>query len=229
MAPIGHFTETVNPSEFNFLMKSILPLAFSILVPLVGYYYLGALVGFLFSVGYIGGFVLWLLIPRTIAWSQIRAPYWACLAIFLGLHKVEENQMGFFKVLGEKITGVSEPPITLMLVFWMLVVPMGAWLSIPFLVKRGHPWGTYLAWTYFASFAFVESAHFIFPFLADGEFGYFPGMASALLLVPAGIWGMLTLARRVKGNARSALNPNFDVETPKDGIGDGFQTDRRPN
>lgn len=31
------------------------------------------------------------------------------------------------------------------------------------------------------------------------------------------------------GFARPALIPNVDVETPKNGIGDGFQTDRRPN
>jgi hypothetical protein len=169
-------------------------LLFSLSIPCVGYLKLGALVALLFAVGYLGGFVLWLCFRTDATWAAVRGPYWTGLAIFVLLHKVEENRFKFFEVLGEKITGVPVPEVTPLLVVGLLVMPIGAWLSVPYLVRRRHPFGTFLAWTLFASFGIVEAAHFIFPLLADQPCGYFPGMASAALLVPAGWWGMSRLA-----------------------------------
>lgn len=179
-------------------------LAFSLLVPAIGYFYVGALVASLFLVGYLGGFLLWLLVPTKVSWLWIRTPYWIAFAIYLFLHKVEENRMKFFEVLGEKITGIPVPPVTPVLIVGLLILPLGSWLLIPTLVKREHPVGYYLAWTYFTSFGVVELAHFVFPFLAGSEFGYFPGMASATLLVPAGIWGMWRLSHPKFDNKNSA-------------------------
>lgn len=43
--------------------RIILAVLFSLIVPALGYVYLGKLYAFLFLVGYLGGFALWLL-PR---------------------------------------------------------------------------------------------------------------------------------------------------------------------
>lgn len=183
-----------------FYQRKQMPLAigllvFSLLVPAIGYFYVGALVASLFLVGYLGGFALWLLVPTKVSWSSVRVPYWTAFAIYLFLHKPEENRMKFFEVLGDKITGVPVPEVTPMLILGLLVLPLGAWLLIPVLIKREHPVGYYLAWTYFTSLGVVELAHFVFPFLSGDAFGYFPGMASASILAPAGIWGMWRLSR----------------------------------
>lgn len=169
---------------------------FSLVVPAIGYYYVGWLVALLFLVGYLGGFSLWLLIPRKLSWNYLRTPYWTALVIFILLHKVEENRMKFFEVLGEKITGVAVPEMTPFLVIGLLVIPIGAWLAIPILIKRNREFGYYLAWTYFFSFGIVELAHFVFPFMTNEPYGYFPGMATAPIISIAGMWGMWRLTHK---------------------------------
>jgi hypothetical protein len=166
---------------------------FSLLIPAIGYFYVGSLIAFLFAIGYLGGFTLWLCVTTAAPWSAIRAPYWTAFAIY-ALHKVEENRLKFFEVLGKKITGVPVPAVTPLLVLSLLVLPLGSWLLVPYLVKRGHAFGLFLAWTLFTSFGVIELAHFVFPLLTGEPYGYFPGMASAALLAPAGWWGMWCLA-----------------------------------
>src|SRR3989344_5590651 len=124
----------------------ILALLFSFLIPAVGYVYLGALYAILFLIGYLGGFILWLLTPTKVPWASIQVPYWATLLVFLFLHKLEENRTAFFQVVSDKITGGSVPEISIGLVIGLLILPIGAWLITPILVRRGHDFGYYLAW-----------------------------------------------------------------------------------
>ncbi len=168
----------------------------ALLIPACGYVYLGGLVAALFLVGYVGGLLAWLKIPTRATWAMFRWPYWAALSSFLLLHKVEENRTEFFRVLGEKITGVPVPQVTFPLILGLLVLPLGAWILIPFLMRRGSALGHYLAWTFMASMGLTEAAHFIFPLLTGEPYAYFPGMWSAAVIVPIGWWGMVTLARK---------------------------------
>jgi len=78
-------------------------LLFSLAIPTLGYVYLGSLVAFLFLLGYLGGFLLWMLIPAKTPYASLRIPYWSTLLAFLFLHKVEENVTTFFEVLSNKI------------------------------------------------------------------------------------------------------------------------------
>lgn len=176
----------------------IFALLFSLAIPILGYFYTGPLIAFLFLLGYIGGFVLWVTIGKKVAWSTIQIPYWTAFAIYIFLHKVEENRLKFFEALGDKITGIPVPEITPLLIIGLLILPIGAWVLIPALVKRGYDFGYYLAWTFFVSFGVIESAHFIFPLLTGESYRYFPGMASAIILVPAGWWGVWRLIRKDK-------------------------------
>ncbi|MFN4175571.1 hypothetical protein [Phenylobacterium sp.] len=177
-------------------------LLFSLAIPVAGYAYLGALVGFLFLIGYLGGFALWVLVPATPSFAAIRLPYWATLAAFLFLHKPEENATRFFEVLSDEITGVPVPDLTPLMIVSLLIVPVGAWLVAPFLIRRGSGLGYYLVWTLFASMGILELAHFVFPVLTGRPYGYFPGMASVVVLAPLAWWGMWRLARG--GRARGA-------------------------
>lgn len=170
-------------------------LLFSLAVPALGYIYLGTLYALLFLLGYGGGFVLWILVPAKAPYASIKVPYWTTLLAFLLLHKVEENRTRFFEVVSEKITGDPMPEVTPLLIMALLVLPVGTWLATPFLVKRGYDFGYYLGWTFFVSMGITELAHFVLPLLTHEPYGYFPGMASVLVLAPLAWWGMWRLAR----------------------------------
>ena len=102
--------------------------------------------------------------------------------------------MNFFSELS-KITGVPVPDTDSVGVY-LLYTAAGAWLLIPLLVSRGYEFGYYLAWTFFTSMGVIELAHFVFPFFTDKSYGYFPGMASVVVLAPAAWWGMSRLCKR---------------------------------
>lgn len=169
---------------------------FSLAIPIFGYFYTGWLIALLFLIGYLVGFFLWLFIPAKVPYVSIRAPYWATLLVFLLLHKVEENVMKFFEVVGDKITGVPVPEITPFLIVSLLILPIGAWLLVPYLMKRGYDIGYYFAWTFFTSTGIIELAHFVFPLLTNDPYGYFPGMITALPLAAVGWWGMWRMMGR---------------------------------
>lgn len=176
---------------------------FSILVPLLGYFYLGWFYALIFLVGYVSGFVLWLAAPKDATWDSIRLPYWLTLAAFLLLHKVEENRTAFFEAVSARITGMPVPELSIGLVMGLLIIPVGAWLAIPVLFRRNHEFGRFLAWTFFASMGLTELAHFIMPVLANEPYGYFPGMASVFALAPLAWWGIWRLSLRYPTIAKS--------------------------
>lgn len=178
-------------------LSIITALLFSLIVPLFGYVYLGPLYAVLFLTGYLGGFALWLLVPARAKWTSVRLPYWLTLLAFLLLHKVEENRTAFFEVMSDRITGSPVPDVTVTLILCLLIVPIGAWLAIPLLIKRGNQFGYYLGWTFFASMGITELAHFALPLLTNEPYGYFPGMGSVVVLAPLAWWGMWRLTRPV--------------------------------
>lgn len=168
-------------------------LIFTLIVLVLGYVMLGLLPMLLFAFGFFGGFILWLLIPSAVPFSAIKVPYFLTFAFFI-LHKFEERYMDFFSRLSE-ITGVPVPETDSWLVF-VLYACVAAWLLIPYLVKKGYGFGYYLAWTFFAAMGITELAHFVFPLIEGGPYGYFPGVASVILLAPAAWWGI----QRLKSN-----------------------------
>ncbi len=166
---------------------------FTIAVLILGYIMLGLLPMLLFAFGFLGGFILWLLVPTNIPFTSIKIPYFLTLLFFV-LHKMEERYYDFFPALS-KITGVPVPETDSFLVF-LLYAFAGAWLLIPYLVGRGYQFGYYLAWTFFTSMGVIELAHFIFPFYTKEPYGYFPGMATVVFLAPVAWWGMYRLSRK---------------------------------
>lgn len=169
---------------------------FTILVPVLGYVYLGPFYAVLFAIGYVSGFLLWLVGPTSSDWHSVRWPYTYTMIAFVLLHKFEENRMKFFEAVSARITHDPVPEASLGLIVALVVIPVGAWLIAPILFNRRHDLGRFLLWTLFASMGLTELAHFILPILAREPYGYFPGMASTLLLAPLAWWGMWQMARQ---------------------------------
>jgi len=169
----------------------IFALLFTVAVLVLGYVMLGLLPTFLFAFGFLGGFILWLIIPTSASFDVIKIPFYVTLAFFV-LHKLEEKYMDFFPRLSE-ITGVPVPETNSIQVY-LLYAFAGAWLLIPYLVKHHYSFGYYLAWTFFTAMGVTELAHFVLPFFTARPYGYFPGMASVILLAPAAWWGIYRLS-----------------------------------
>jgi hypothetical protein len=161
----------------------------------LGYLSFGFWTTLIFTSGFLGGFILWVVMPKEVPFASIKLPYWLTFTLFVG-HRVEENVLQF-QVELTKITGVPVPDIMSAPLILLVLASVGAWLLVPVLMNRAAPFGRYLAWTFFAAMGITELAHFIFPFFTNKPYAYFPGMASVVLLAPAAWWGMWRLSRRV--------------------------------
>lgn len=160
---------------------------------ILGYVLLGLIPMLLFAFGFVGGLALWLMVPTQPMFDAVRVPFYGTLTLFV-VHKLEEQYMDFFPALA-KLTDVSVPESGTFLGL-LLYALAGVWLLVPFLMARGYQFGYFLAWSFFTAMGVTEMAHFIFPFFVAGPYGYFPGMASAAVLVPFGWWGLWGLAKR---------------------------------
>lgn len=190
-------------------LSIIIALAFTAGALITGYLSLGWLVMLIFSAGYLGGFILWLLVPSRVPFAAIKYPYWLTMVFFILLHKPEEKYMKFFETISA-ITGVAVPEATSVPVILMLIIGTVPWLLVPVLIKRGYELGYYFAWTLFACMGITELAHFlVFPFLVDGPYTYFPGMASVIVLAPIAWWGMYRLAK----NSNDPKTENYEAAT----------------
>ena len=174
----------------------LLAATFTISVVGLGYFLLGLVAVALFSLGFVVGFVMWIGSRQKTPFSQFSAAFYVTLLLFV-IHKLEERYLSFFPELS-KITGVPMPDTDSVFVVLHYLFA-AAWFLIPYLTSRDFDFGYFLAWTFFASMGIVELAHFAFPFFTGRGFGYFPGMASAVLLVPTAWWGM----RCLRAGARS--------------------------
>lgn len=167
-------------------------LAFSLAVPTVGYLSFGIVPASIFLVGYLGGFILWMLIPDRASFASVKIPYVITLLLFI-LHRIDEY-VSEFQLTLSGITGVPVPEVASIPIIILLIGSVLAWVLAPMLMKRGYAFGYYLMWTFFASMGISELAHFIFPLFTGNGYAYFPGMASVLLLAPAAWFGMWRLS-----------------------------------
>lgn len=86
--------------------------------------------------------------------------------------------------MSQNITGDTVPELTPGITMRLLFVPITAWLAIPILMKRRKQFSYFLLWTLFVSMGVSKLVHFIFPFLTSESYGYFPEMASVIVLAP---------------------------------------------
>ncbi len=167
--------------------------AMTLAILALGYLSFGIWTMLVFSSGFGVGLVLWLLTRQEPAFSEIKWPFLIAFALFIA-HRVEEYTTKFFDELA-RITGTATPDIGSWQVILLVALSVGGWIAMPFLVIHRVAFGYYLAWTAFAAMGITEVAHFmIFPFLTGEPYGYFPGMASVIVLAPVAWWGMVRLA-----------------------------------
>lgn len=172
----------------------VIAVAYSAATLVAGQAALGFLAMLVFTAGFFGGLLLWLVLPSRATWPALRLPFWTTMALFV-LHRIEEKVCGFFAMLS-RVTGVPTPEVASPAVIAMVVLSVGGWLAVPLLLRRGHPLGHYFAWTFFASMGLTELAHWVlFPFLQGPGFAMTPGMWSVLVLAPTAWWGMVRLVR----------------------------------
>jgi hypothetical protein len=167
---------------------------FTIGVLTLGYISFGIWPTLIFTSGFLGGFILWLIIPAHGSFTTIKVPFWLTFFLFL-IHRVEEKVTDFFPALAE-MTGVPVPEITSVPIILLVLTSVGAWLFAPYLLRRGFAFGYYLTWTFFTAMGITELAHFIFPLFTEKPYGYFPGMASVVVLAPVAWWGIYRLTRK---------------------------------
>lgn len=166
---------------------------FTIAVPAIGYLSFGIWPALLFLTGYLSGFLLWCCLPTHYGFKRIRTLYLLAFVLFL-VHRVEEKMFGFFAELAA-ITKVPVPEIISWPVIVLVLLSVGGWVGGGFWFARGKAFGGYLMWTFFASLGITELAHFVLPCFTERPYGYFPGMASVLLLAPVAWYGMYRLAQ----------------------------------
>lgn len=160
-----------------------------------GYAAFGLLTTLVFTAGLAGGLLLWLLLPTRGNWTDIRWPFWIAMGLFAA-HRVEEKQSGFFAMLA-RVTDVSTPDVASPAVIGLLILSVGGWLAVPFLMgRRDHPLASYFAWSFFASMGITELAHWVvFPFIQGPGIHAVPGMWTVLVLAPVAWWGMWRLCQ----------------------------------
>lgn len=167
---------------------------FTLSILILGHLSFGLWTMLIFTSGFLGGFLLWLIFPRGASYESIRKIYFVTLGLFI-LHRIEEKTTGFFTELS-KITQVPTPSILSWEIILLVLLSVGGWLLIPYLMKKGSEFGLYLTWTFFAAMGITELAHFAFPLFTNAPYGYFPGMASVILLAPVAWCGMLRLKKQ---------------------------------
>ena len=193
---------TVNRPRSKPLRTVLCAVAFSTATLGLGYLAFGLLTMLVFTAGFVGGLLLWLLLPSRGSWTDIKVPYWIALLLFV-LHRIEENRMGFFRFLAE-VTGVPTPELSSPPLLLLLTLSVGAWLLVPALMTRGLRFGWYLAWTFFGSMGITELAHFlVFPWFSDAAGHYVPGMWTVVALAPVAWFGMWRLIRGANAKAIS--------------------------
>jgi len=166
-------------------------LGFTLLIILVGYLAAGPVIGLTFTGGFIFGFFVWLARPQHATFRAIKAPY---LLVILGyaVHRTEE-EIGDFLPQLEELQGSEMVEVTS---FWSLtlVALSVIWFLAPLLMRRGHSFGHFAAWSVFIGFGVLEFAHYLFPFFdGDGGYSYYGGMWTVPLVAPIGWWGMWRL------------------------------------
>ena len=173
-------------------LTEIIATVFTFAAIFLGYEALGLVTAFLFTFGYFGGLVIWLLTSSQPSVKSIAIPYFLTLAFFV-MHKIEEREMDFFPALS-KITHVPIPDSS----SWQAIALYGIacfWLIIPLLIWKKWALGYFLTWTFFASMGITELAHFVLPLFREEPYGYFPGMWSVIGLTPLAWWGMYKLSK----------------------------------
>lgn len=194
----------------------ILALSFTAFIMVVSFYLMGIVPMIVFSIFLIGGFIAWAKTTYQVPINpnKIIIPYLLSVIFFI-IHVYEEYLTDFSGAISE-LSGFHIPEKNFLLVA-AFAAPI-LWLSGAVLLLKQNPFGYYLTWGFFIAMVYSELAHFVFPFVNDGKFEYFPGMYTALLpLIPAlyGIHIMLDEYRNEKLSIPADIGINIEKSNLK--------------
>lgn len=163
--------------------SALLVLAFILALALSGYLAVG-FAGMLFSVAFVGGFVLWLLTTyRTPVPPQTFLTPYLVTVIFFVMHVYEEYR-GHIELELSQLSGfpVSQGQFLIIAAFAAPVV----WLLGAVLSLKGRPFGYFLCSTFLFGMMFGECSHFVSPLLQQNCSFYSAGMYTAVLPIAGG-------------------------------------------
>jgi hypothetical protein len=169
--------------------------AFIAIVAFSGYLAVG-FAGALFSVAFVGGFVVWLLTThRTpIDPHPVLVPYLMTVIAFL-VHVYEE----YVAHVERHLAALSGLPVTQadFLVIAAFVAPT-IWLVGAVMMLKRWAFGWFLGSTFLFGMMFAELSHFVSPFVQDGSTYYSPGMYTAILPIASGWWTFTQILHQMK-------------------------------
>jgi hypothetical protein len=183
----------------NKQLSIILVLAFILCLAVAGYFMVG-FAGILFSVAFLGGFVLWLFstYQTPINPHAIILPYLLTIIFFI-IHVYEEYVYHIEITLG-KLSGfeVSQNQFLIIAAFSAPIV----WLLGAVMMLKRWDFGYFLSSTFLFGMMFAELSHFFSPFMEDGTFHYSAGMYTAILPVVSAWITFGALRSEIKKNRK---------------------------
>lgn len=137
-----------------------------------------------FVIAFGGGLAAWLFTTfrHPVDADGLVIPTLLTVILFIG-HVAEEYYTEFYIDIA-KLAG-TEPSLDMFLGVAAFSAPI-MWTGTIILLMLRHPFGNFMIWVFFIGMLLAELTHFMFPFIEDGTFHYFPGMYTAALpLIPA--------------------------------------------
>lgn len=172
----------------------ILVVGFILTLALCGYFAVG-FAGMLFTVAFIGGFILWLFTTyRTpVDPQKIIIPYLVTVIFFI-IH-VYEEYVTHVEVTLTKMSGfsVNQNSFLIIAAFSAPIV----WLLGAVLTLKRLQFGYFLFSTFLFGMMIAELSHFISPLMESGEY-YSPGMYTAILPVASGWYTFFKMRQEMK-------------------------------
>jgi hypothetical protein len=165
-----------------------------------GYFAVGPVI-FLFSVTFIGGFIIWLLttFQADIDPHRFLTPYLVTVILFIG-HVYEEYVAHVEVALGRILhINLTQPEFLTIAAFSAPII----WLAGAVLTLAGLRLGGFLVSVFLFGMMFGEPMHFAFPFMENGRFHYVAGMYSCVLPIAAG-WYTFAVIRQNVTKARGS-------------------------
>jgi uncharacterized membrane protein YvlD (DUF360 family) len=139
----------------------------------------------------IGGLVCWLLTTwrRPADPRRILPIYLLTLGLFF-VHLIDELLFGFSgRIAALFAVHWTERDFVLTL---MLYGPM-LWLGAAVGLRYRNGFSNFIVWFILFGMLIGEPAHLLFPVLEGGRYHYFPGLATALLPLVAGVYGIVVI------------------------------------
>jgi hypothetical protein len=167
--------------------------------------YFGTIIAAIWSLALASAFVIWTRTSLRRPLSRRVVPVYVLGVAILVAHGGEQFLNNYAATLNRMFPDSFSEPVMFTDRASFVIFPMAA--TVLFLLGGAailfhHPFGNYCAWLLFTILIVIPASHFVL-FLSAGERAYVPGMWSALVAIPFGVWGLRhLLTNRTDGDLR---------------------------